>query len=112
MGGRRLCPLTYPRRGSTHLSFSHQGRALLAPSTHPEPCEVIVDALHHGVGKGLMTSQGPVTPLPLPLLVKDKEYAVVTTRSIIQDVNLDECSKHEIDPLGDSGLFDIMRVYY
>jgi len=36
-----------------------------------------------------MTSQGPVTPHPLPLLVKDNNYAVDTTRSIVQDANLD-----------------------
>ena len=68
------------------------------------------DAPCHGVGKGLMTSYGHVVPPPLPLLVKDKEYAVDTTRFIVQDANLDECSEHETDPLGDSGLHDMIRV--
>ena len=58
----------------------------------------------------LMTSQGHVVPPPLPLLVKDKEYAVDTACSIIRDVDLDECSEHEIDPLGDSGLHDMIKV--
>ena len=57
-----------------------------------------------------MTSQGSVAPPPLPLLVKDKEYAVNNARFIVQDADLDECSEHETDPLGDSGLFDMMRV--
>ena len=68
------------------------------------------DPPHHGVGKGLMTSQGLVVPPPLPLLVKDKGYDVDTAHSIIQDTDLDECSEHEIDPLGVSGLLDMMRV--
>lgn len=28
--------------------------------------------LHHGVGKGLMTSEGPVAPLTITLLVRNK----------------------------------------
>ena len=46
----------------------------------------------------------------LPLLVKDKEYAVDTACSIIRDVDLDECSEHETDPLGVSSLHDMIRV--
>ena len=71
---------------------------------------MVADAPRHRVGKGLITSQGHVVPPPLPLLVKDKEYAVDTTRFIVQDANLDECSEHETDPLGDSDLHDMMRV--
>ena len=41
------------------------------------------DPPHHGVGKGLMTSQGLAVPPPLPLLVKDKGYDVDTAHSII-----------------------------
>nr|POE55926.1 hypothetical protein CFP56_45141 [Quercus suber] len=78
--------------------------------TRPETHEVIADAPCHGVRKGLMASQGLVTPPPLPLLVKDKEYAVDTVRSIVRDVNLDECSKNETNPLGDFGLHGMMRV--
>ena len=43
-----------------------------------------------------MTSQGPVAPPPLPLLVKDKEYVVDIAHSIIRDADLDKCSEHEI----------------
>ena len=42
--------------------------------------------------------------------MKDKEYDVDTARSIIRDAELDECSEHETDPLGDSGLHDMMKV--
>ena len=31
-------------------------------------------------------------------------------QSIIKDEDLDECSKHEIEFLGESGLFNLMRV--
>ena len=57
-----------------------------------------------------MTSQGSVAPPPLPLLVKDKEYAVNNARFIVQDADLDECSEHETDPLGDFSLHDMIRV--
>ena len=59
-----------------------------------------------------MTSQGPIIPPPIPLLVKDKEYVVDTTRSIVRDADLDKCFEHENDPLGDSGLYDMMRVSF
>lgn len=57
-----------------------------------------------------MTSEGLVIPSPPPLLVKDKDYAVDIARSIVWDADLDECSKHEIGPLGDSSFHDMMRV--
>lgn len=31
-------------------------------------------------------------------------------RSIVKDADLDECSEHKTNPLGDSGLYDIMKV--
>jgi len=31
-------------------------------------------------------------------------------RSLVQDANLNECSEHETKALGDSSLFDMMRV--
>ena len=85
------------------------GKSASGPSIRPETCEVVVDAPHHGIGKGLMTSQGPVAT-PLPLLVKDKKYAVDTTHSIVWDANLDKCSEYETDLLGDFGLYDMVRV--
>ena len=45
-----------------------------------------------------------------PLLVRSQEFVVNIARTLIHDVDLDECLKHETDALGDSGLFDLMRV--
>ena len=68
----------------------------------------------HGVGKGLMMAHGPITNEPIPpppaLLVKDKQLALQTTYSIVKNLNLDKCSEHEMDALGDSVLFYLMRV--
>ena len=72
--------------------------------------EVVAGAPHHRVRKGLITSQGHIVPPSLPLLVKEKEYAMDTARSIVRDADLDKCSKHETDPLGDSVLHNMMRV--
>ena len=57
-----------------------------------------------------MTSEGQVFPPLLPLLVKDKKYAMDTAHFIIRDVDLDKCLEHKTNPLGDSGLHDMMRV--
>nr|POF19544.1 hypothetical protein CFP56_48318 [Quercus suber] len=78
-------------------------------STRPKARKVAADAPRNRIGKGLMISQGLITPPPLPLLVKDKEYAMDTTYSIVQDADMDECSEHKTDPLGDSSLHDMMR---
>ena len=93
---------------SSNLQLSGEGAS--GSSTHPKAHEFTVDDPRHGVAMGLMTSQGPVAPPPFPLLVKDKEYAMDTARSIVQDADLGECSKHETDPLGDFGLHDMIRV--
>ena len=71
----------------------------------------VLEPRRHGVGKGLMTSQGPslIHP-PIPLLVKNKEFTVDTARSLVHDLDLDECLKHDTKALGDSGLFDMKRV--
>ena len=92
------------------FKFKSSRKSATGPSTRSEPHEVVADALRHGIRKGLMTSQGLVAPPPLLLLVKDKEYAMDIACSIVQDADLDECSEHETDPLGDSGLFDMIRV--
>ena len=96
------------RKHASNVQSSGKGGS--GSSTRSETCEVIADALHHGVRKGLMTSQDLIVPPPLPLLVKDKEYAVDIACSIVQDADLDECLEYETDPLGDSGLYDMMRV--
>ena len=33
-----------------------------------------------------------------------------TTRSIVRDADLDKCLEHETNPLGDSGLHDMIRL--
>ncbi|KAF3963579.1 hypothetical protein CMV_012052 [Castanea mollissima] len=84
------------------------GKGAGGSNTRPEVREGATDPPRHGVGKGLMTFQGPIVPPPLPLLVKDKEYAVDTARSIVQDVDLYECFEYETNPLGDSSLHDMI----
>nr|POE55035.1 hypothetical protein CFP56_68009 [Quercus suber] len=66
-----------------------------------------------------MTSQGLVAPSTvnseivaptlIPLLVRNKHYAVTMVHSLVRDVDLDECSEHEMEPLGDVGLFHLTR---
>ena len=54
-----------------------------------------------------MMAHGPIINelvAPSTLLVKDKQHAVQTGYSIVKNPNLDECSKHEMDALGDSSL--------
>ena len=60
-----------------------------------------------------MMTHGPIINEPVApaaLLVKDKQHTFQTAYSIIKDPDLDECSEHETDALGDSNLFDLMRV--
>ena len=76
-------PIHASKKRKYPSEFESSRKSATGPSTCLEPREVVVDALHHGIGKGLMTSQGPVAPPSLLLLVKDKEYAVDTTRSIV-----------------------------
>ncbi|XP_050242330.1 NAD-dependent protein deacetylase HST1-like [Quercus robur] len=42
----------------------------------------------------------------------DKSCELSTAFSIVKDPDLDECLEHERDALGDSGLFDLMRIWY
>ena len=98
------------RKRKHPFEFQSLRKSATGPSTCPELHKVVVDAPYHGIRKGLMTSQGAIAFPPLPLLVKDREYAVDTTRSIVRDADLDKCSDHETEPLGDFGLFDMMRV--
>ena len=100
----------YPKRRSTLPIFNFQEKVQVVPPTCLEIHEVVADTPHHRVGKGFMTFQGPVAPLPFPMLVKDKEYAVDTTHCVIRDADFDEWSEYETDPLGDFGLHDMIRV--
>ena len=63
----------------------------------------------HGVGKGLMTSQGPVTEGPSRLLTH-RGYAVEEARSFVKPVDIEPCEQLETEDLGASALFDLTRV--
>ena len=63
----------------------------------------------HGVGKGLMTSQGPVTKGPSRLLTH-RDYTVEEARSFVKPVDIEPCDQLETEDLGASALFDLTRV--
>ena len=63
----------------------------------------------HGVGKGLMTSQGPVTEGPCRLLTH-RDYAVEEVRSFVKLADIEPCDQLETKDLGASALFDLARV--
>lgn len=111
-GGSSALPPHVSKKRKYTSNVQSTGKGASGSSTRPEARDIVVDAPRHGVEKGLMTSQGSIIPPPLPLLVKDKEYAVDTARSIVRDADLEECSEHETDPLGDSDLHDIIRVCF
>ena len=66
----------------------------------------------HGVGKGLMTSLGPVAQGPNRRLLMHKDYAIEMVGSIIRDKDIDLCVEEGTDELGASGLFDLTRVRF
>ena len=63
----------------------------------------------HGVGKGLMTSLGPVNE-GLCRLLTHRDYAVEEVRSFVKPANIEPCDQLETDDLGASALFDLARV--
>nr|POE52996.1 hypothetical protein CFP56_06858 [Quercus suber] len=109
-GGLSAQPPHVSKKRKHTSDAQSSGKGANGSSIHPEACKVAIDAPRHGIGKGLMTSQGLVVPPPFPFLVKEKKYVTDTARSIIRDVDLDKCLKHKTDPLGDSSLHDIMMV--
>ena len=64
----------------------------------------------HRVGKGLMTSLGPVNQGPHCRLLTHKNYATEMVGSIIRDKDIDPCTDQGTDELGASDLFDLARV--
>ncbi|KAK9998176.1 hypothetical protein SO802_017779 [Lithocarpus litseifolius] len=74
----------------------------------PDRWERIGEAYDHAWG--IMDKFSPPIHPPIPLLVRSTEFVVDTTHSLVRDANLDECSEHEIEALGDSGLFDMIRA--
>ena len=65
--------------------------------------------LSHGMGKGLMTSTGPVTQGTRHLLMH-KGYVVEMVESIIKETNVDPCAEQETEDLRTSSLFYLSRV--
>ena len=110
--GSSIVPPHVSKNRKYPSDLQSSGKSANGPSIRLKARKVASDTPCHGIRKGLITSQGPITPPPLPLLVKDKEYAVDTAGSIIRYADLDECLEHETDHSGDSGLFDMMRVCY
>ena len=63
----------------------------------------------HGVGKGVMTSSGPILEGPCCLLTH-KGYAVAEVGSFLKLMDLEPCDLVATEDLGASALFDIIRV--
>ena len=63
----------------------------------------------HGVGKGLMTSQGPVIEGPCRLLTH-RDYAVEEARSFVKPADIEHYDQLETEDLRASALFDLTRV--
>ena len=63
----------------------------------------------HGVGKGLMTTLGPVIEGPCRLLTH-RDYAVEEVRSFVKPADTEPRDQLETEDLGASALFDLARV--
>ena len=63
----------------------------------------------HGVGKGVITSSGPVNEGPYRLLTH-KDYAVGEVKSFIKPMDIEPCDLLGTEDLGASALFDLTRV--
>ena len=63
----------------------------------------------HGVGKGAMTSLGPVSKGPCHLLTH-KDYAIGEVKSFIKPTDIEPCDLLETEDLGASALFYLTRV--
>ena len=65
----------------------------------------------HGVGKGAMTSSGPVTGGPSCLLTH-KAYAVAKVGSFVKPTDIEPYDLVGLEELEVSALFDITRVHW
>ena len=63
--------------------------------------------LCHGVGKGLMSTKGPVLEQHTLLLCKDSRYAMGLLSSIIKDDDYEDLGNHATEAMGESGLFGL-----
>ena len=61
------------------------------------------------VGKGMMTSIGPVIEGPRCLLTH-KDYTVEEVKTLIKPTDVDPCAELGTEELGESVLFDLTRV--
>ena len=66
----------------------------------------------HNVGKGLMTSLGPVAQGSDRRFLTHKDYAIEMVGSIIRDKDVDPYAEQGTDELGASGLFNLARVRF
>lgn len=89
-----------PKKGTGPFIGNHQQKPLCPPP------------LHHGVGKGLMVSKGPVFYDPVRGMVTHKDYTIEMVNSIIKEANLDPCGELSSEDLGTSGLFGLSRVRF
>ena len=62
-----------------------------------------------GVGKGVITSSGPVIEGPHRLLTH-KDYAIEGVESLIKPTDIEPCDQLGMEDLGASALFDLTRV--
>lgn len=89
-----------PKKGTGPFVGNHQQKPLCPPP------------LHHGVGKGLMTSKWPIFYDPVRGLVTHKDYTVEIVNSIIKETDLDPYGELSSEDLGTSGLFGLSRVRF
>ena len=61
------------------------------------------------MGKGPMTSLGPVNEGPCRLLTH-KDYAVEEVKSFVKPADIEPCDQLGTEDLGASALFDLTRV--
>ena len=66
----------------------------------------------HSIGKGLMTSSGPVAQGLDHRFLTHKDYAIEMVGSIIRDKDVDACAEQGTNELGASGLFDLAQVRF
>ena len=63
-----------------------------------------------GKGKGLMTSEVPVTKKHPVLLRQDSQYALKQISSIIKDEDYEDLGNHATEVMGEMGLFNLAQV--
>ena len=68
--------------------------------------------LSHGVGKGLMTTLGPISEGPDRCLLTHKDYVVEMIEPIIKDKDMDLYVEQTTEELRASSLLDLTRVCF